>query len=60
MPCSPAQRAEARLAPPYHIRPRSPGECGCTRSENCSMPSVPLNVLAGSPPTSRSSRATRS
>ena len=30
-PFSPAQRADASDAPPYHIRDRSPGECGCTR-----------------------------
>ena len=58
--CSPAHRADASEAPPYHIRDRSPGECGSTRSENCSNPSVPRNVTAGSPATNRSSRATRS
>ena len=44
MPCSPAHCAERRLAPPYQIRAARPGECGSTRSENTSMPSVPLNV----------------
>ena len=58
--CSPAHLADASEAPPYHIRDRSPGECGSTRSENCSNPSVPRNVTAGSPATNRSSRATRS
>src|ERR1700739_2248124 len=35
-PFSPAHFADARDAPPYHIRDRSPGECGSTREENCS------------------------
>ena len=58
-PCSPAHRADASDAPPYHIRDRSPGECGCTRDENCSNPSAPANAAAGSPATNRSSRSTR-
>jgi hypothetical protein len=57
---SPAQRAEESPAPPYHIRCRSPGECGCTKSENCSNPSVPLNEATAEPATNRSSRNTRS
>ena len=57
---SPAQRAEASDAPPYHIRDRSPGECGSTREENCSNPTVAGSDAAGSPATNRSSRETRS
>ena len=58
-PCSPAHRADPRLAPPYQMRSASPGACGWTRSVNSSTPSVPLNVLAGSPRISRTSRSTR-
>ena len=35
--------APSRLAPPYHIRPPRPGECGWTRSENSRCP-TPLNA----------------
>jgi hypothetical protein len=59
-PFSPAQLADASEPPPYHIRERSPGECGSTREENCSNPSVPAKSAAGSPATNRSSRDTRS
>ena len=57
---NPAQRAEAVLAPPYHMRSPRPAACGWTRSENTSKPSVPLKSLAGSPRTKPSSRSTRS
>src|SRR5450756_811415 len=60
IPFSPAHRADASDAPPYHIRDRSPGEYGSTREENCSNPSVPENVAAVDPSTNLSSRATRS
>ncbi len=60
IPCSPAQRAERRLAPPYHMRRPRPAECGWTRSENTSKPSVPRKSVTGSPRTISSSRRTRS
>ncbi|MDH6228220.1 hypothetical protein M2169_005190 [Streptomyces sp. MJP52] len=59
MPCSPAQRAERRLPPPYQRRSRRPGERGCTRSEKTSMPWVPLKRDAGPPATRSSRRLTR-
>jgi len=52
-------RAERRLPAPYHIRERRPGECGWTRSEYSSMPSVPWKPLAGAPATRSSRRVTR-
>ena len=60
MPFSPAHRADRRLPPPYHIRLAQPGECGWTRSEKTSKPSVPLKSVAGSPRTKSRSRRTRS
>src|SRR3954471_14135744 len=49
MPAAPAQRAEARLPPPYHMRETRPGECGCTRSDHSSTtPSRPADE--GGPP----------
>ena len=59
-PFSPAHFADASDPPPYHIRARSPGECGSTREENCSNPSCRGSVAAVSPATNRSSRETRS
>jgi hypothetical protein len=59
IPFSPAHRAERRLAPPYHMRAPRPAECGWTRSENTSKPSVPRNSVTGSPRTMSSSRRTR-
>ena len=59
-PFSPAHFADASDAAPYHIRDRSPGECGSTREENCSNPSWPGSDAAFSPATNRSSRETRS
>ena len=60
IPCSPAHAADRTLPAPYHIRPRSPGDCGCTLSENSSIPATPRNELACPPSSSRSSRSTRS
>src|SRR3954447_23912778 len=48
--CSPAQRAELRLPPPYHIREARPGECGCTRSDHSSTTPSPPRQGAGRPP----------
>ena len=47
IPSRPARSAEPRLAAPYQSRDRSPGECGCTRSENVSKPSLPLERRSG-------------
>ena len=59
MPCWPAQIADDK-PPPYQTRDASPGECGCTRRENCSMPIVPSKSLTGSPRRHSSRRSTRS
>src|SRR6478735_6641047 len=48
-PFSPAHFAEASDPAPYHIRDRSPGECGSTREENASNPSCAGSAAAGSP-----------
>ena len=58
--CSPAHCAERRLPPPYHRRRPSPAECGWTRSEKASKPTVPLKSLAFSPRMKDSNRSTRS
>ncbi|SKF62490.1 Uncharacterised protein [Mycobacteroides abscessus subsp. abscessus] len=58
-PALAANSTEFCDAAPYQSRSISPAECGCTRSENSSMPFLPLKALSASPRSASISRSTR-